>query len=91
MTDKSQRLKGRNDILSSLNVAIGGLDLAKQATTVIPAKTVFTSASVLLTTIRVSFLWRMLVDCWLMCAGLDGLQSGLCRTWAHLLRRLRSS
>jgi len=56
MTGKSQRPKGRNRVLSSLDVAIGGLNLAKEATTVIPAKTAFTSASVLLAMIRVSFL-----------------------------------
>ena len=56
MTDRSKRPKGRNDVLSSLNVAIGGLNLAKEATVVTPAKTAFTSASVLLTMIRVGVL-----------------------------------
>jgi len=56
MTGKSQRPKGRNSVLSSLDVAIGGLNLAKEATTVISAKTAFTSAGVLLTMIRVGFL-----------------------------------
>jgi len=48
--------KERDSVLSSLNVAISGLNLTKEATSVIPAKTVFTAAGVLLTTIRVGFL-----------------------------------
>ena len=56
MTTKSQRPKGREGALSSLNVAIGALNLVKEVSTIAPAKAVFNSASVLLTMIRVSFL-----------------------------------
>jgi hypothetical protein len=56
MTDKLQRPKGQDDALSSLNVAIDALNLAKEASTITPAKAAFGSTSVLLTTIRVGFL-----------------------------------
>jgi len=56
MADNSQRPKGRDSVLSSLNVAIDGLNLAKGATSVLQAKAAFTSASFLLTMIRVGFL-----------------------------------
>jgi len=56
MTDISQRPKGKDGVLSSLNVAIDGLNLAKEATSVLQAKAAFASASVLLTMIRVGFL-----------------------------------
>ena len=56
MADNSQRPKGKDSVLSLLNVAIDGLNLAKEATNVTPAKTVFASASALLTMIRVGFL-----------------------------------
>ena len=56
MTDKSPQPKGRDSVLSSLNVAIDGLNLAKELSSATPAKAVFGSVSVLLTMIRVSFL-----------------------------------
>ena len=56
MTDNSQQQKGRNGVLSSLNVAIEGLNLAKELTSATPAKAVFGSVAILLTMIRVSFL-----------------------------------
>lgn len=55
MRPKSQRPKGQDGVLSSLNVAIGAIDLAKGASSTMPAKGAFGSTSVLLTTIRVSF------------------------------------
>ena len=78
MGDKSQ------GVLPSLNVAIGALNRAKEATSVTPAKTAFTSASVLLTMIRAVGLLLMFVDCRLMITGLDGQKSELCRTGADL-------
>jgi hypothetical protein len=54
MADKHQRPKGRDGVLSSLNVAIDGLNLAKELSSITPAKAVFGSVSVLLTMIRVS-------------------------------------
>ena len=55
MATNSQRLKGRNGALSTLNAAIGGLNLAKQISNDTSAKVVFGSVSRLLTTIRVRF------------------------------------
>ena len=56
MTDKSQQPKERDGVLSSLNAVIEGLNLAKELSSITPAKAVFGSVSVLLTMIRVSFL-----------------------------------
>lgn len=53
MAAKSQRLKGP---LFSLSVAINALGLAKETTSMVPAKAAFESTSDLLTTIRVGFL-----------------------------------
>jgi len=85
MADKSQGLKGLDRVLSLLNMAVGALDRAKEATNATPAKAAFTSAGILLTMIRVGFPQFMLVDCRLMYVGLDGQQNGLCRTRANLL------
>jgi len=48
--------QGQNVVLSSLNTAIGALNLAKESTAVTPARAAFTSASALLTLIKVRFL-----------------------------------
>ena len=56
MATKTQRLQGHNDVLSLLNMAIDALNLAKEATSVAPAKTAFTSTGVLLAMIKVGFL-----------------------------------
>lgn len=56
MADKSQRLKRRDGILSSLNAVVDGLNLAEELSSITPAKAVFGSVSALLTVIRVSFL-----------------------------------
>jgi len=53
MADKSQRW---DSVLSSLNVAIDGLNLVKELSSVTPAKAVFGSVGVLLTMIKVRFL-----------------------------------
>ena len=55
MATKFQRPKVQDGALSSLNTAIDALNRA-EATGIIPAKAAFTSASVLLTMIRVGFL-----------------------------------
>ena len=47
---------GQDDALSSLSVAIDTLNLAKEASNIIPAKAAFGSTAVLLATIRVGFL-----------------------------------
>ena len=55
MTDKSQRPKGPGDgVLSTLNLAIDGLNLAKEAASVTPAKAAFGTVAILLTMIRVN-------------------------------------
>jgi len=56
MQTDSQRPKGKDQTISSLNVAIEGLNLAKEVSSITPAKAVFGSASILLTMIKVSFL-----------------------------------
>ena len=56
METKSQRLKGPDGTISSLNAAIDTLDLARGTSNVKPAKDAIGSTSVLLTTIRVRLL-----------------------------------
>jgi len=56
MATKSQLPKGRDGVLSSLNAAIDGLNVAKDTTNITPVNAVFGSASVLLVIIRVGFL-----------------------------------
>ena len=51
----SQQQKHRDDVLSTLNVAIEAMNLAKEISCVTPAKAVFGSVGVLLTMIRVRF------------------------------------
>ena len=55
MDPKDQLPKGRDGVLTALNVAIEGLNLAKEISSITPAKAVFGSASVLLAMIRVGF------------------------------------
>jgi len=55
MHANSQRPEGRDRTISSLNIAIEGLNLAKELSDITPAKAVFGSASVLLTMIKVCF------------------------------------
>ena len=54
MTDKSQRPKSQDRVLSALNRAINGLNIAKEATSTTPVNPVFGSVAILLTMIRVS-------------------------------------
>lgn len=67
MDETSQRPKGRGGVLSALNIAIEGLNLAKELSIITPAKAVFGSVSALLVMIRVSLfsvhVCRLLVDC----------------------------
>lgn len=55
MAGKSQRPKGQDDALSLLNVAIDGLNLAKEVLSVAPTRAAFGVAGDL-TLIRVGFL-----------------------------------
>ena len=52
----SQRPKEQGDAISVLNMAIEGLNLAENASAIAPARAVFNSVSIILATIRVSFL-----------------------------------
>ena len=52
----NQRPKNREGTVTALNTAIEALNLAEKTPTITPAKAVFGSVSVLLTTIRVRFL-----------------------------------
>ena len=54
MTDKSQQPNGQDGVLSALNTAIDGLNLAKEVMDVAPAKAAFGTVAILLTMIRVN-------------------------------------
>ena len=54
MEAESQRPKGRDGAISALNMAIEALNLAKELSSITPAKAVFGSVSVILTMIKVS-------------------------------------
>ena len=56
MGAKSQRPKGRDSAISALNATIETLNLAKELSSITPAKAVFGSVSVVLAMIRVSLL-----------------------------------
>jgi len=56
MDAKSRQPKGRDNTVSALNAAIEALNLAKELVSITPAKAVFGTVSVILTTIKVSFL-----------------------------------
>ena len=57
MADNSQQPEGHDTVLSSLNLAIDGLNLTKEVLSATPAKAVFGSVAVLLTMIRVLLLF----------------------------------
>lgn len=72
MNPKSKQSKRQDDVLSSLNVIIEGLNLAGNLSAITPAKAVFGTVSVILTMIRVSSL--------LLCEGplrADKMHAGL--------------
>ena len=54
MKGDPKQLGERDGVVSSLNVAIDGLNLAKDLSSITPAKAVCVTAAVLLTMIRVS-------------------------------------
>ena len=56
MEAESQRPKGRDGTISTLNAAIEAMNLAKELSSITPAKAVFGSVSVILAMIRVSLL-----------------------------------
>jgi len=55
MEVESQRPKGREDAISALNTAVEALNLAKELSSIAPAKALFGSVSTILAIIRVSF------------------------------------
>ena len=84
METKPQRPKEHKGIALALNAVIEVLDLAKELSSITPAKAVFGSVSVILRMIRVSllvFVDRMQSEVRL---GRDGEPDGLLRTWAGL-------
>ena len=78
MEAKPQQPKGRDGAISSLNIAIEAVNLAKEVSSITPAKAVFGSVSILLTMVRVCFLVSYdpmsHVHVW---PGLNGQQIGL--------------
>ena len=55
MATKPQRPKGQDGTISSLSLAIEAMNLAKEVSSITPAKAVFGSVGVLLTMIKVRF------------------------------------
>ena len=89
MDTKTQRPKGRDNVLSTLGVAIEALTLAKEVSSITPAKVAFGTVSTLLTMIRVRLLNRVdrsLADVYI---GFDAQPVGLCRARVGLCQRLR--
>jgi len=80
-----QQTKSREGVILALNVAIEAMNLAKDVSSIPPAKAVFGSVSFVLTMIRVSFLLarvdRLRAE---MDPGLDDKPGGLRRTRAGL-------
>jgi len=62
MATNSQRPKVQNDVLSSLNGAIGALN-PTEVSSIIPVKAVLGSVSVLLNEIKVGPFQPMMADC----------------------------
>ena len=58
MEPNGSQPKRRNNVVSSLNVAIETLNIAKEVSCITPAKAIFGSASAILTMIRVGFVLR---------------------------------
>jgi hypothetical protein len=56
MEADSQRPKGRDGTILALNMAIETLNLAKEVSSIMPAKAVFGSVSIILAMLRVSSL-----------------------------------
>jgi hypothetical protein len=73
MDANSQRPKGRDGALSSLNVAIDAMNLAKDIVDIAPAKAAFGSVGALLTMIRVRLFLLYKDELWVHAyPGLDG-------------------
>ena len=85
MASKPQQSKGRDGLLSTLDVLIQALSVAKDACSAIPpAKIAIASASVLLSMIRVCFSLshdKVLTHVY---PGYRRQQTGLCQSWGVL-------
>ena len=84
MGTESQRNKGCEGAALTLGAAIEALNLAKELSTITPAKAIFGSVSFVLAMIRVSLLvsvGRLQSE---MCLGCDDQPGRLRRTWAGL-------
>ena len=57
MADKSQQQKKRDGVPPSLDIAINMVNIGKEASSMTPAPAVFGTVAILLTTIRVRFLF----------------------------------
>jgi hypothetical protein len=83
MDTSPQRPKGQSGALSALDVAIEGLNIAKEVSSITPAKAVFGSVIVLLVMIRVSVrsvhVIQLLANCVQdsMANGMDYVELGL--------------
>ena len=84
MDKDSRRRQRRDNVISSLNVALDGLNLTKEILSITPAKAVCGSVSVVLAMIRVRLPGprRSLRAKWR--SGFDDKRGGLCRAWALL-------
>jgi hypothetical protein len=60
MDPDTQRQKRQHNVISWLNVTIEAMNLAKEVSSITPAKAVFASVSVILTMVRVGFFLRCL-------------------------------
>ena len=89
MSAETEPPKRQDNTISSLNMAIDILNIAKEVSSVTPAKAVFGSVSVLLVMIRVSSLLFCVFEFPIhMRLGFNDKPSGLCRTWTGLCRHL---
>ena len=88
----SQRPKGRDGDISTLDMLIQTLNVAKGACGIPPAQIVFGSAGVLLAMIRVRFPLPCQDELLKHChPGQDGQPPGLRRSWADLRQCMRST
>ena len=89
MEPKTQQPKEQEDTVSALNAFIEALNIAKEVSSITPAKAVFGTASILLAMIRVSPTPYFASRCWAeMALGRDGQSSGLRRARAGVRQRL---
>ena len=86
MDANSQRQKQQDNVLTLLNVAIEAANLAKEVSSVTPAKVVFGSVGTLLEMVRVRFSSPDDLLQIYMRPGLHGQQDRICRTRASLRR-----